>query len=67
MPQLDASDYIFDIFGGQHGITFVEGLVDAYSECDFDKKLAEFKDTRNVQFFEYFFLKQGCCFEGVYD
>ena len=55
MPQLDASDYIFDIFGGQHGITFVEGLVDAYSECDFDKKLAEFKDTRNLQFFEYFF------------
>ena len=54
VPPLVASDYIFDIFGGQRGTTFVEGLVDAESECDFDKKLAEFKDTWNPQFFEYF-------------
>ena len=30
-------EYVFEIFGGQRGTTFVEGLVDATSDSDFDK------------------------------
>ena len=63
VPPLVASDYIFDIFGGQCGTTFVEGLVDTDSEGDFDRKLAEFKDIWNPQFFEYFLRNKATVFK----
>jgi len=40
-------EYLFDIFGGQRGTTFIEGLADACSEADFDKKLATLNEVWN--------------------
>ena len=54
---------MFEIFGGQRGSTFVEGLADSTSDSDFDEKLAAFEITWNArekalssspQFFTYF-------------
>ena len=69
-------EYVFEIFGGQRGTTFVEGLVDATvdatSGSDFDKKLAALEDTWNVreqpfssspQFFAYFSTHKASTFK----
>ena len=36
---------MFEIFGGQQGTTFVEGLADSTSDSDFDEKLASLEGT----------------------
>ena len=57
------SEYLFEIFGGQRGTTFVEGLADASSATDFDTSLAALENVWNEreqsfssppQFFSYF-------------
>jgi len=40
VPSDTIKEYVFKIFGGQRGTTFVEGLVDATTKSDFDEKLA---------------------------
>lgn len=63
IPSGVINEYILEIFGGQSGTTFIEGLVDALSEHDFDEKLTSLKDVWNEQeqayssppqFFSYF-------------
>ena len=60
------NEYILEIFGGQSGITFIEDLVDAVSESNFDDKLTFLEDVWNdreraytspSQFFSYFVNK----------
>ena len=54
---------VLEIFGGQSGTTFIQGLADAMSENDFDVKLASLEGvwnnreqpyTSSPQFFSYF-------------
>lgn len=40
IPSESITEYLFEIFRGQRGATHVEGLVDALSDADFDKKLS---------------------------
>ena len=63
VPPPVASECIFDIFGGQRGTTFVEGLADADSESDFDSKLAKFENVWNPQFFDYFLKNKASIFK----
>jgi len=41
------NEYVFEIFGHHSGTTFIEGLVDAVSETDFDDKLTCLEDVWN--------------------
>ena len=63
IPLEATKEYTSEIFGGQTGTTFIEGLADASSESDFDKKLEALEDVWNnrervystaPQFFSYF-------------
>jgi len=45
VPSGVIQEYVFQIFGGQRGTTFVEGLADSTSEIDFDEKLASLEST----------------------
>ena len=63
IPSNVASDYLMEIFGGQQGTTYIEGLADSISEADFDEKLSTLQkvwDERESpfcsppQFFTYF-------------
>ena len=49
VPSDAIKEYLFDIFGGQRGTTFVEGLADSTSDSDFDEKLAAIEITWNVR------------------
>lgn len=62
VPSEIISEY-FEIFGGQRGNTFVEGLADSSSDVDFDEKLSALEEIWNTreelfssppQFFPYF-------------
>ena len=63
VPSSLINEYVLEIFGGQKGTTFIQGLADAMSENDFDIKLASLEDvwnnreqpyTSSPQFFSYF-------------
>ena len=63
VPSSLINEYVLEIFGGQSGTTFIEGLAYAMSENDFDVKLASLEDvwnnreqpyTSSSQFFSYF-------------
>ena len=60
IPLEATKEYTSEIFGGQTGTTFIEGLADASSESDFDKKLEALEDvwervySTAPQFFSYF-------------
>ena len=63
IPSEAIKEYISEIFGGQNGTTFIEGLADASSESEFDDKLGTLEDIWNdreklystvPQFFSYF-------------
>ena len=63
IPSSVINEYMLEIFGGQSGTTFIEGLADAVSEDDFDAKLMSLEDiwnereqpyTSSPQFFSYF-------------
>ena len=47
VPSSLINEYVLEIFGGQSGTTFIEGLADAMSENDFDVKLASLEDVWN--------------------
>lgn len=68
IPSSLINEYILEIFGGQSGTTFIEGLADAVSENDFDDKLTSLEDVWNdreqpytspPQFFSYFIKNKG--------
>ena len=63
-PSSLINEYVLEIFGGQSGTTFIQGLADGMSENDFDVKLASLEDVWNnreqpytslSQFFSYFY------------
>ena len=43
IPSNVASDYLMEIFGGQQGTTYIEGLADSISEADFDENFLLFR------------------------
>ena len=47
VPSSLINEYVLEIFGGQSGTTFIQGLADAMPENDFDIKLASLEDVWN--------------------
>ena len=47
IPHTVAEAFLTDIFGKQHGSTYIEGLVDCKSEQEFDEKLQGLEQTWN--------------------
>lgn len=47
IPKEIVSEYLFEIFGGQSGTTFVEGLADASSDDNLDEKFTLLEEPWN--------------------
>ena len=66
VPSEVISEYLFEIFGGQRGTTYVEGLVDASSDKDFDRMLSNLEDVWNKREEQFSSLPQFFSFFKTY-